>query len=46
VRSTEALESTLEAVRQRVPRIEHDRSLAAELATLALDIRAGEFPLP
>jgi histidine ammonia-lyase len=46
LRSTEPLERTHAAVRERVPRIEHDRSLAAELATLARDIRFGEFPLP
>jgi histidine ammonia-lyase len=46
LRTTESLERALAAVRERVPRIEHDRSLAGELATLALDIRMGEFPLP
>ncbi len=34
------------AVRERVPRIEHDRSLAGELATLARDIRRGALALP
>jgi histidine ammonia-lyase len=46
LRSTEPLERTLAAVRERVPRIEHDRSLATELATLAHDIRLGALPLP
>jgi histidine ammonia-lyase len=46
LRTTEALESMLAAVRERIPRIEHDRSLSVELATLARDIRLGELPLP
>ena len=46
LRTTELLEGTLAAVRERIPRIEHDRSLAGELATLARDIRLGELPLP
>jgi histidine ammonia-lyase len=46
LRTTGPLEDTLAAVRERVPRIEHDRSLAGELATLARDIRRGELPLP
>jgi histidine ammonia-lyase len=46
LRTTGALEGTLAAVRERVPRVEHDRSLAAELTTLARDIRLGELPLP
>jgi histidine ammonia-lyase len=46
LRTTEPLEAMLGAVRERVPRIEHDRSLAGELATLARDIRRGELALP
>jgi histidine ammonia-lyase len=46
LRTTAPLEDTLAAVRERVPRVEHDRSLAGELATLARDIRLGELPLP
>jgi histidine ammonia-lyase len=46
LRTTEPLEAMLAAVRERVPRIEHDRSLAGELATLARDIRRGELALP
>jgi histidine ammonia-lyase len=46
LRTTEPLERAIAAVRARVPRIEHDRSLAGELATLARDIRLGELPLP
>jgi histidine ammonia-lyase len=46
LRTTGPLEATLAAVRERVPRIEHDRSLAGELATLAGDIRRGDLALP
>ena len=46
LRTTEALEETLWAVRERIPRVEHDRSLAGELALLAGDIRAGGLALP
>jgi histidine ammonia-lyase len=46
LRTTEPLEGMLAAVRERIPRIEHDRSLAGELATLARDIRLGELALP
>ena len=46
LRTTDALERAVAAVRVRVPRVEHDRSLAVELAALARDIRLGELPLP
>ncbi len=46
LRTTDALERAVAAVRVRVPRVEHDRSLAIELAALARDIRLGELPLP
>jgi histidine ammonia-lyase len=46
LRTTAKLEGTVAAVRVRVARVEHDRSLAGELATLARDIRLGELPLP
>jgi histidine ammonia-lyase len=46
LRSTGLLEGTVAEVRRRLPRVEHDRSLAGELATLALAIRDGSFPLP
>jgi histidine ammonia-lyase len=44
--TTAPLEATLAEVRGRVPRIEHDRSLAHELATLARDIRLGALAPP
>jgi histidine ammonia-lyase len=44
--TTVPLEQTLAEVRERVPRIEHDRSLAHELATLARDIRLGDLSPP
>jgi histidine ammonia-lyase len=46
LRSTDALEQALAAVRARVPRLEEDRSLAAELEALADAVRLGDLPLP
>jgi histidine ammonia-lyase len=46
LRTTAKLEGTVAAVRVRVARVEHDRSLAGELATRSGDIRLGELPLP
>jgi histidine ammonia-lyase len=46
LRSTEALESALASVRERVPRLEDDRSLARELEGLADAVRLGDLPLP
>ena len=43
---TAALEATVSEVRARLPRVEHDRSLAGELALLAGEIRSGAFPTP
>jgi len=45
LRSTEALEGALAAVRELVPRVEEDRSLAAELAALAGALQAGGLRL-
>jgi histidine ammonia-lyase len=45
LRSTEALEAAAARVRERVPRVEEDRSLAAELARLADGLRTGEVAL-
>jgi histidine ammonia-lyase len=45
LRSTDALERALGAVRGVVPRIEADRSLAAELDQLALALRTGGLVL-
>jgi histidine ammonia-lyase len=45
LRSTEALEAAVAKLRERVPRVEEDRSLAAELASLAEDLRTGEMVL-
>jgi histidine ammonia-lyase len=45
LRSTEALEAAAARVRERVPRVEEDRSLAAELAGLAVGLRTGEVVL-
>ncbi len=45
LRTTEALEAAAARVRQRVPRVEEDRSLAAELAGLADGLRTGEVLL-
>jgi len=41
LRSTELLEAALARVRERVPRIEQDRSLAGELDALAVALRTG-----
>jgi histidine ammonia-lyase len=45
LRTTDALELALERVRRRVPRIEEDRSLSAELEALARAVRTGELVL-
>ena len=45
LRSTGALEAALAAVREHVPRLEEDRSLAAELETLAGLLRTGGLVL-
>ena len=45
LRSTAALEDALARVREYVPRVEEDRSLAAELAGLAGALRTGELVL-
>jgi histidine ammonia-lyase len=46
LRSTELLEGTVAGVRAILPRVEHDRSLAGELATLAGAIRDGSLTTP
>jgi histidine ammonia-lyase len=43
--TTEALEHVVACVREYVPRVEEDRSLAGELATLAAALRTGELTL-
>jgi histidine ammonia-lyase len=43
--STPALEQAVARVRARVPRLEEDRSMAAELAELATALRTGELVL-
>ena len=45
LRSTDALESALERVREHVPRLEEDRSVAAELEALAGLLRTGGLVL-
>jgi histidine ammonia-lyase len=45
LRTTPALERAVERVRERVPRVEEDRSLSAELDELARAIRTGELVL-
>jgi histidine ammonia-lyase len=45
LRSTEALESAFARVRERVPRLEEDRSLAGELELLAGELRTGALTL-
>jgi histidine ammonia-lyase len=45
LRSTDALEDAASRVRGIVPRVEHDRSLAGELAELAGALRTGELVL-
>ena len=45
LRSTPALEGALAAVRERVPRLEQDRSLSAEVGALAAALRTGELVL-
>jgi histidine ammonia-lyase len=45
LRSTDTLEAALVRVRAYVPRVEEDRSLAAELASLADALRTGEVVL-
>jgi histidine ammonia-lyase len=43
LRTTPALERAVEQVRELVPRIEEDRSLAAELRELAVALRTGDL---
>jgi len=45
LQSTPALEQAVARVRERVPRVEEDRSLAGELAALARALRTGELVL-
>src|SRR3954471_15688126 len=45
LRTTDVLELALERVRRRVPRIEEDRSVSAELEALARALRTGEVVL-
>ncbi|HTE64444.1 MAG TPA: histidine ammonia-lyase [Solirubrobacteraceae bacterium] len=45
LRSTDALETALARVRERVPRLEEDRSLAGELDALAVALRLGDLVL-
>jgi histidine ammonia-lyase len=45
LRSTDTLEAAVARVRAYVPRVEEDRSLAAELASLAKALRTGEVVL-
>ena len=45
LRTTHVLETALARVREYVPRVEEDRSLAGELATLAAALRTGELVL-
>ena len=45
LRSTESLEDAARRVREIVPRVEEDRSLARELAALAGALRSGELVL-
>jgi histidine ammonia-lyase len=45
LRSTDALEAAAAAVRERVPRVEEDRSLADELGRLGDALRTGELVL-
>jgi histidine ammonia-lyase len=45
LKSTPALEQAVARVRARVPRLEEDRSMAAELADLAGALRTGELVL-
>jgi histidine ammonia-lyase len=45
LRTTDALEAALARVREYVPRVEEDRSLAGELAALASALRTGELVL-
>jgi histidine ammonia-lyase len=45
LRSTPPLEAALARVRERVPRVDEDRSLASELAGLADALRTGALTL-
>jgi histidine ammonia-lyase len=45
LRTTPVLEDALDRVREHVPRVEEDRSLAGEIDTLADAIRLGELRL-
>jgi histidine ammonia-lyase len=45
LQSTRALETAVARVRERVPRLEEDRSMAGELTELASALRTGELVL-
>ena len=45
LRTTPVLEEAVARVRARVPRLEEDRSMAAELTDLATALRTGELVL-
>jgi histidine ammonia-lyase len=45
LRTTPLLEEAVRAVREQVPRVERDRSLAGELDRLGMALRTGELVL-